>query len=84
VVALHAADRHEGVAALGQGVGDQVLQLAGLVAAEGDARVDVLALGPDGGAAEVLGEPVEPVHRRRPEQQRIAGEVSEAHRVPLL
>src|SRR5690606_28619225 len=33
VVGLHAADGHQGVAALVEGVGDQVLQFAGLVAA---------------------------------------------------
>ncbi len=47
VVRLHAADGHERVAALGQGVGREVLELAHLVAAEGDAAVAVLALGPD-------------------------------------
>src|SRR6185437_5319228 len=39
VVGLHAADRNQRVAAFGQGIGDQVLQLARLVAAVGDARV---------------------------------------------
>ena len=53
VVGLHAADGDERVAALGERVGDEVLQLAGLVAAVRDAGVAVLALGPDGGAAEV-------------------------------
>ena len=47
VVGLDPAYRHQGVAPLLKGGGDQVLQLADLVAAEGDARVAVLALGPD-------------------------------------
>ena len=47
VVRLHTTDRHERVAALGERVGDEVLELAHLVAAEGDARVAVLALRPD-------------------------------------
>ncbi len=36
VVRLHAADRHEGVAALRERLGNQVLELADLVPAEGD------------------------------------------------
>ena len=47
VVRLHAADGNERVAALCQCLGDEVLELAGLVAAEGDSRVAILALGPD-------------------------------------
>ena len=47
VVGLDATDRDERVTALGQRVGDQILQLAGLVPAEGDAGVAVLPLGPD-------------------------------------
>jgi hypothetical protein len=47
VVRLDAADRHERVAALRERVGDEVLELADLVAAERDAGVAVLALGPD-------------------------------------
>src|SRR5690606_7006284 len=47
VVGLHTADGDERVAALRQCVGDQVLELAGLVPAEGDAGVAVLAFGPD-------------------------------------
>ena len=53
VVGLVAADRHQGVGALRQRVGDDVLELAGLVAAEGQPAVAVLPLGPDLGAAEV-------------------------------
>ena len=54
VVGLDAADRDQRVRPLGQCVRDDVLELAGLVAAEGEPRVAVLALGPDGRAAEVL------------------------------
>ena len=46
VVRLVAADRHEGVRAGREDVRDDVLQLAGLVAAVGESRADVLALGP--------------------------------------
>ena len=63
VVGLDAADRHERVAALGEGVGEEVLELADLVAAEREAAVAVLALGPHGGAAEVLRQAVEPLDR---------------------
>ena len=79
VVGLHAADRHQRVAARRERVGDEVLELAGLVAAEGDARVAVVALRPQPRAAEMGGEAVERVDRRRPEQQRDAGERVERH-----
>ena len=79
VVGLHPADGDERVGALGQRVRHEVLELAGLVAAEGEAGVDVLALGPDPGAAEVVGQPVERVHRARAERQRVAGEVGDGH-----
>src|SRR5207244_12209788 len=46
VVRLHTADRDERVAALRERVGDEVLQLARLVAAVREARVAALALGP--------------------------------------
>ena len=82
VVGLDAADRDERVAALGERVGDEVLELARLVAAVGEAAVAVVALGPDRGAAEVARQPVEAVDGRRAEQQRVAGERVEAHRAP--
>ncbi len=72
VVGLHAADRHQRVAALGERVGDQVLELPGLVAPERESAVAVLALGPDLGAAEVLAEPLQRVDGGGPEQQRMA------------
>ena len=78
VVGLHAADRDERVAALGERLGDEVLELAHLVAAERDAGVAVLPLGPDlDPAAELGAQPRQRVHRRGPEQQRDAGEVVE-------
>ena len=78
VVGLDAADRDEGVAPLREGVGGEVLELAHLVAAVGEAGVAVLALGPDLDlAAEVLGEAVEPVDRGGAEGERDAGEVGE-------
>ena len=81
VVGLHAADRDEGVAALRERVGGEVLELAHLVAAVGEAGVAVLALGPDLDlAAEVLGEALEPVDRGGAEGERDAGEVGEGHR----
>ena len=68
VVGLHAADADERVRALPERVGDQVLQLAGLVAAVGQPAVAVLALGPDAGTAEVIAEPVQRVHGAGAEQ----------------
>ena len=79
VVGLDAADGDERVAALGDRVREEVLQLAHLVAAEGEAAVAVLALGPDRRAAEVPREAVQPLDGRRAEQQRGPGEVGERH-----
>ena len=79
VVGLDAADRDERVAALGARVGDQVLQLARLVAAVGEPAVAVVALGPHVGAAELRRQPLEPVHGRRPEGQREALEGVQVH-----
>ena len=51
----------------GDGVGDDVLELADLVAPEREPRVAVVALGPDlDVAAERLGEPAELLDGRRP------------------
>ncbi len=80
VVRLHAADRDERVAALRERVGGKVLELARLVAAECEPAGHVVALGPDRRTAELGGEPVEPVHRRRAEEQLDAGERLELHR----
>ena len=80
VVRLHSADRHERVAALGERVGHQVLELAHLVAAEGDARVAVLALRPDLDlTAQVLAQAAERMDRRGAEGQRVPCEVVDAH-----
>ena len=84
VVGLHAADRHQRVAALRERVGDEVLQLAQLVAAVCEAAVAVVALGPERSSAQVRGQPLEPVHRGGAEQQRIAREGVKAHVSPLL
>ena len=54
----------------GTQIGDEVLELARLVAAEREAAVDVVALRPQLRAAEVRGQPLEPVHRRGPEEPR--------------
>ena len=78
VVRLHPADRDQRVAALGEGVGHEVLELAGLVAAERDAGVAVLPLGPDlDPAAEVGAEARQRMDGRRTERERIALEVVE-------
>src|SRR5581483_2644032 len=66
--------------ALREGVREQVLELASLVAAVGEARADVVALRPDLRAREVLGQPLERMDRRRPEQQRVAVEAVERAR----
>ena len=73
VVRLDVADRDQRVAALRQRVGREPLQLAHLVAAEGEARGDVVALCPDLDA-EFLGEPMQRVDRRGPETELAARE----------
>ena len=81
VVGLVAADGDERVGAAGEGVGDDVLQLADLVAAVGQAAVDVLALGPDLGAAQVLGQPLQVLDGGGAEGERVALELLEDHGV---
>ena len=84
VVRLDAADRDERVAALRERVGGEVLELARLVAAVREAGVAVVALGPDLDlAAEVLAQPVEAMHRRRPEDERDTRERVGGHYAPL-
>jgi hypothetical protein len=81
VVRLHAADRDERVAPLRERVRGEVLELAHLVAAVREARVTVLALRPDvDAAAEVLAQALEPMDRRRSEEERDTVEALAAHR----
>ena len=79
VVRLDPADRHERVAALGASVGDQVLELARLVAAVGETAVAVVALGPQVRPAEVSRQALQPMHGRGAEQQRDAIKGVELH-----
>jgi hypothetical protein len=81
VVGLDTSDRDERVAPLGQRLRYEVLELSRLVAPEGNARVAVLALGPDlHPAAEVRAQAGQGMDRRRAERERVALEVVEAHR----
>jgi glucose-6-phosphate 1-dehydrogenase len=77
VVRLHAADRDERVGALRDGVRDEVLELAGLVAAECEPGVAVVALRPERRTAELRRQPLQPVDRRGAEEQAVAGKVVE-------
>jgi hypothetical protein len=71
VVRLHAADRDEGVAPLRKRVRGEVLEFAHLVAAVREAGVAVLAFRPDVDlAAEVFAQALEPMYRRRSEEER--------------
>ena len=79
VVRLDAADRDERVAALRERVGHQVLELARLVAAVGEAAVAVVALRPHARAAQMRRQALERMHRRRAEQERLAREGVEVH-----
>jgi hypothetical protein len=67
VIRLHAADRYERVTTLSERLGDKVLELASLVAAERNAGVAVLPLCPELRATQVLRQAVQSMHRRRPE-----------------
>src|SRR5439155_12217368 len=72
------------VAALRERIGDQVLELARLVAAKSKSRVAVVALGPQRGTPELRAQPFEAVDRRRPEKQRLTGIIVERHGSKIL
>src|SRR5277367_2020228 len=73
VVGLDAADRDQRVGVGGDGVRNDVLELAQLVAAVGQARVAVLAFGVElDAAAEMRGQALELLDVSRSERQRIA------------
>ena len=81
MVRLHAADGHERIGIGRERVGNDVLELADLVAAEREARVAVLALGIDlDRAAEMRRQTVELLDRRRAERERVALELLQHHR----
>ena len=73
VVALRAAAGHERVAAPGERLGAEVLELAGLVAAEREpGEVVALHQEPARGGADRVGEPVQRLERRREVRERAA------------
>src|SRR5215210_5189257 len=55
------------------------IQLSGLVAAVGEARVAVVALGPERRPAKMRGQPLQPMHRRGAEEKRVTVEGVEVH-----
>src|SRR4029079_15105093 len=67
------------VSAAGEHVGNDVLELADLVAAERQPAVDVLALGPHLGSAEMVTEAPQRLQRARPEGELVARDVVKAH-----
>ena len=80
VVGLDAADGHQRVAAFGEGFGDEVFELPHLVAAEGQARVHVLALGEDLDLVAEMGrEAREGLDRSRAEGELVTREAVEVH-----
>jgi hypothetical protein len=79
VVGLVAADRHDRVGAGGEDVGDDVLELAHLVAAEREAAVHVLAFRPDLRAPEVVAQARQVLQRARAEGERVARELVQLH-----
>ena len=75
VVGLHAADRDQRVGIGSDRIGDDVFELAQLVAAEGETRIAVLALGVELDlAAEMLREPLQLLDMGGSEGERIAFE----------
>ncbi|MNK89185.1 hypothetical protein D3C87_1091850 [compost metagenome] len=82
LVGLDAADRHQGVAALIDGFGNQVFELACLVPAEGQATVAIFTFGIQLHlAAQVFAEAFEGRDRRWTEGQRITFEAIQVHGV---
>lgn len=81
LVGLDTADGHERVVAALDGLRDDVLELARLVAAERQARVAVLALGVELHlVAQRLGQTLQVLDwRRTGERQRVLGELGELH-----
>src|SRR4029077_18039830 len=69
----------KGVAAGRERIGDEVFELARLVAPERDARIAVVALGPDRRPAGGTRQAAERMDRRRTEQQRVPGERVDRH-----
>ena len=78
MVGLRRADGDQGVGALGEGVGDQELQLAGLVAARRQAQ-GVVALDPDFRPAQRLREVRQRLDRRRVRRVPSAGKPRQIH-----
>ena len=82
LVRLDAADGHQRVAALGQRLGDEVFELARLVAAKGEAAVAVLALGVQlDPAAKLRAQARQRVYGRGSEGKRMAGKTLKIHGV---
>jgi hypothetical protein len=79
VVRLIAPDRHQRVRTLRQRVRNQVLQLPRLVPAVREPRIAVLPLGPDPSPTKVRTQPIERMHRTRPERERIPRKVTQRH-----
>jgi hypothetical protein len=84
VVGLHTADRDQRVGVGSDCIGDDVFELAQLVAAEGKARIAILALGVEFDlAAEMLRQPLQLFDMGGSECERIAFEFLQ-HRHPRL
>jgi hypothetical protein len=68
----------------GQRLGDEVFQLAGLVATEGQPGIAVLAFGPDPGATEMVAQTIQRMDGTITEEEWIAGEISDGHEPTIL
>ncbi len=84
MVGLHPADGDQRIGAGGNRVGDDIFELADLVAAESQPRIAVLALGIDlDAAAKMRGKAAQLLDRRRTEGQRVALEFCQHGRMLL-
>src|SRR6266403_3831757 len=80
LIRLDATDRYQRVAALGERLGDQVLELAGLVAAESQAAVAILTLGVEIDlSAQMRAQALQGLDWCGAESQRMTGEALQVH-----
>ena len=79
VVGLDTADGHQGVRALGERIRDEVLELAGLVAAVGQPGVARPRVSPRSPPRRGAGSAGPRVDRARPEGQRVSGKILNGH-----
>ena len=84
MVRLHAANRHQRIGVRLDRIGDDVFELAQLVATHGQSGIAIIALGVDlDFAADRVGQPWQVLDRRGAEGERVAFEFVEPKHVVL-